>query len=427
MNSSTDQHRLLVAQWTAFGLAITAYMISFFHRVAPAALSLELQASFQATATELGMITAVFFLVIMLMQIPTGILADTVGSRRLLTVGCLVGGGGAFLFAVAQNVWVASFARALIGFGAAIPFVALLRLNASWFSSRQFATLSGLTLLFANLGSVLSTTPLQWASQWISWRWLIGGVGLLTLVTGLLIARFVRDQPADLGLRHPDGTEGGGPGRSQPGSWRRQFIQVIRNPRTWPCFFVGFGVCGSFFTFSSLWAVPFLVSEHGMTEEAAATHVMVMIMAHAAAAFFLGRLSDRLANRRGLLLVLAWLYLLSWLPMTMPMTYFSGESYWVFIFQGVASTSYTLIWAVAKEVNDPASAGMAIGVVNTSMFLAAAMLQPLIGMLIDHVGREGMEHALLLLGTVSAIGIVAGCMMTETHGKNLYQKPAQAV
>ncbi|MDO4683359.1 MAG: MFS transporter [Lautropia sp.] len=424
--STTDQHRLLVAQWTAFGLAITAYMISFFHRVAPAALSLELQKSFQASATELGVITAVFFFVIMLMQVPTGILADTIGSRRLLTIGCLVGALGAVLFAVAQNVWVATLARALIGFGSAIPFVALLRLNASWFSNRQFATLSGLTLLFANLGSVLSTTPLQWASQLVSWRWLIGAVGVSTLVIGLLIARFVRDQPADIGLKHPDGVTGA-PAMSSLSSWRRQFVQVIRNPRTWPCFFVGFGVCGSFFTFSSLWAVPFLVSEHGMTEEAAATHVMLMIMAHAAAALFLGRLSDRLGNRRGLLLVLAWLYLLSWLPMTMPMTHFPGESYWVFVFQGVASTSYTLIWAVAKEVNDPASAGMAIGVVNTSMFLAAAMLQPLIGALIDHAGAEGMEHALLLLGTVSSIGIVAGIMMTETHGKNIHQKPAQAV
>ncbi|MDO5102093.1 MAG: MFS transporter [Lautropia sp.] len=422
--TATAQHRLLVAQWTAFSFAITAYMVSFFHRVAPAALSLELQQSFQASATELGMISAVFFLVVMLMQIPTGILADTIGSRWLLTVGCLVGALGAFLFAVLQSVWVASLARALIGFGAAIPFVALLRLNASWFSSRQFATLSGLTLLFANLGSVLSTTPLQWASQWVSWRWLIGAVGLLTLVTGLLIARFVRNQPADIGLSHPDGVASG-PGMSSLSSWRRQFVQVVKNPKTWPCFFVGFGVCGAFFTFSSLWAVPFLVREHGMTEEAAATHVMLMIVAHAVTALFLGRLSDRLGNRRGLLLALAWMYLLSWLPMTMPMTHFPGESYWVFIFQGMASTSYTLIWAVAKEVNDPASAGMAIGVVNTSMFLAAAVLQPVIGALIDHFDREGMEHALLLLGTVSGVGMVAGCMVTETHGKNIHPKLVQ--
>jgi MFS family permease len=162
------QRRLRLAQWTAFWLTIVAYMVSFFHRVAPAALSIELQKAFSATSTELGSITAVFFFAVMAMQIPTGVIADTLGPRRILVVGCVTAALGAFVFASAHTVEVACVGRGLIGLGAAVPFVALLRLNASWFSARQFATLSGLTLLFGNLGSILSTAPLQMMSQIVS-------------------------------------------------------------------------------------------------------------------------------------------------------------------------------------------------------------------------------------------------------------------
>ncbi|BCL95436.1 MFS transporter [Ralstonia pseudosolanacearum] len=417
----SEQQGLRVAQWTAFWLTILAYMVSFFHRVAPAALSMELQQAFSATSTELGSVTAVFFFVVMSMQIPTGIIADTLGPRRLLVAGCMMAALGAFVFASAHTVGIACIGRGFIGLGAAIPFVALLRLNASWFSSRQFATLSGLTLLFGNLGSILSTTPLQMASQVVSWRLIIGGIGVLTLAAGALIALYVRDKPSDLGLAHPDGPSSTATAATR-GSWVRQLLAVVTNARTWPCFWVGFGICGTFFTFTSLWAVPYLVQAVGLTKSEASTHVLVMILCHAVTALFLGRTSDRLGNRKGLLLMLAAIYLVSWLPMLGPMKTFAGESYIVFAIQGIASTSYTLIWAIAKEVNAPDSAGMAIGVTNTSMFMAAAIFQPLIGALIDRFGLQGMTYSIELLAAVSAIGLLAGLCLVETRGKNVYSQ-----
>ncbi|MGI4983400.1 MAG: MFS transporter [Janthinobacterium lividum] len=412
------QRRLRLAQWTTFWLTIVAYMVSFFHRVAPAALSIELQKAFSATGTQLGSITAIFFFAVMVMQVPTGVVADTLGPRRILVAGCVVAAIGAFVFASAHTVEVACIGRGLIGLGAAVPFVALLRLNASWFSARQFATLSGLTLLFGNLGSILSTEPLQMVSQLVSWRAVIAGIGGLTLVAGALIAVFVRDNPADLGLPHPDG---------QPGifsysrsSWPRQLRNVATNTLTWPCFWVGFGICGTFFAFTSLWAVPYLVKFIGLSKDEASMHVLVMILSHSVTAFFLGKASDRLGNRKGPLLILGAVYFLSWIPMLGHMDAFSGMSYVVFAIQGMASTSYTLIWAIAKEVNDPNSAGMAIGVTNTSMFLAAAILQPLIGSLIDRFPMQGMTYSIALLAAVSGVGLIAGMCLVETRGKNIY-------
>ena len=85
---NTHQYRQLARlRWTAFGIVGLAYILSFFHRFAPAAISSDLQQTFHATSAELGGLAATYFYVYTVMQIPTGILADTWGPRRVVTAG----------------------------------------------------------------------------------------------------------------------------------------------------------------------------------------------------------------------------------------------------------------------------------------------------------------------------------------------------
>lgn len=55
----TDSHRGARARmrrlrWTTFVLVAPAYMLAFFHRVAPAAIASDLQQAFHTSAAELG-------------------------------------------------------------------------------------------------------------------------------------------------------------------------------------------------------------------------------------------------------------------------------------------------------------------------------------------------------------------------------------
>ena len=65
------------------------YVLSFFHRTAPAAIAAELQRAFDIPAAVLGTLAATYFYVYTLLQIPVGVLADTVGPRRLLVATAL--------------------------------------------------------------------------------------------------------------------------------------------------------------------------------------------------------------------------------------------------------------------------------------------------------------------------------------------------
>ncbi len=78
--------------WSVWGLAGILYLIGFYQRVAPAVMTDELTADFALDATTLGSLSAFYFYSYVIMQIPTGILADRLGPKNLLTVGALVTG-----------------------------------------------------------------------------------------------------------------------------------------------------------------------------------------------------------------------------------------------------------------------------------------------------------------------------------------------
>ncbi|MFA6903301.1 MAG: hypothetical protein WC236_09480, partial [Gallionellaceae bacterium] len=64
-------------RWSAVCIVGLAYILSFFHRFAPATIASDLQLDFNASGAALGGLAATYFYVYMLMQIPTGILATT--------------------------------------------------------------------------------------------------------------------------------------------------------------------------------------------------------------------------------------------------------------------------------------------------------------------------------------------------------------
>jgi predicted MFS family arabinose efflux permease len=82
----------------------------FFQRFAPAGIAPDLIAAFNTTASSLGVLAATYFYVYTVMQVPTGILVDTLGPRLILLLGGLVGGVGSLLFGMAPN-----FDLALLG------------------------------------------------------------------------------------------------------------------------------------------------------------------------------------------------------------------------------------------------------------------------------------------------------------------------
>ena len=96
--------RFIRARRVIFGIALASFVLSFFHRTAPAAIADELARAFAINSALLGTLAATYFYVYMVLQMPVGVLADTMGPRWLLAAGSLVAGLGSIAFALAPIV-----------------------------------------------------------------------------------------------------------------------------------------------------------------------------------------------------------------------------------------------------------------------------------------------------------------------------------
>ncbi len=413
---------------TVLLLAIGAYLLSFFHRVAPAAIARDLAAAFETSAASLGVLAATYFYVYTVMQIPTGVLADTLGPRRILTLGGIVAGAGSILFGLAPGFDLAVIGRTLVGLGVSVAFIAMLKLIAVWYEESRFATLTGAAMFIGNLGSTAAGAPLAWAAQAAGWRAVFVVVGILSLAIGVASWFLVQDRPGEKGAPAPKGV------KSDRTVWLGALLEVMRNRATWPGFFVNFGVAGSLFSFAGLWAVPYLTQVHGLTRAAASNHVSVYFLGFAVGCAVIGRLSDGMGKRKPLMVGGAVLHAFGWWiwiasgPLPPALTYVLCGA------MGLLTASMTLSWACAKEVNPPLLSGMATSVVNVGVFLGPAILQPLVGWFMDRAWTGAMAEGarlyppeayatgLTLLAAAAACGAAATFFVRETGCRNIWQR-----
>jgi len=400
-------------RWTTFVLVVLAYMLSYFHRMAPATIAADLQAAFNTSSAVLGGIAATYFYIYTLAQIPAGILADTFGPRRLLAIGGLVAGLGSLLFGLAGSVAALSSGRLLVGLGVSVTFVAMLKLHAAWFHERHFGTFTGLSILLGNLGSVAAAAPLAWILATTSWRSVFEAIGVLSLTLGVLTWFLVRDTPTAVGL--PSMRELDGQAAHQPhaGHWLDGLWKILRNRDSWPAFWVNVGLCGSFFAFSGLWIVPYLDKVYGLSRADAATPMSLLLIGFALGALGIGTLSDSIGRRRPVVLAFALVYLACWLPLVFGIRLPAGALLLLLFVMGVGAASFTLSWACAKEVNPHALSGMATSLANTGAFLGTGILQPLVGFSVDITG--GYTAGLWILFGFAVLGLVGALRIRETY------------
>lgn len=408
--------------WLTWGLLAGIYFIGYFQRVAPAVMVDELMREFQIAATLLGNLSAIFFYTYAVMQIPSGLLSDAIGPRRLAAAAALVAALGTLLFAQADSLWLAYLARGLLGASFAVAFVACMKLAGHWFPANRFATVTGVSLLIGNLGGALAGIPLSEAIGSVGWRSAILASAGATLLLALAVWLWVRDDPSERGYAshaHPEAHNGMSAGRA--------LKLVISEPETWLLFLAGGLIAAPILTFAGLWGVPYLVQVHGMERSHAASFTTTMLLGFAIGGPLLGILSDRMGRRKLPYLVAALASTLLWATFLFVDGLSENALYLLFAGIGFFSGALIIGFAFSREVNHPGAAGTVGGVVNMSVLGFAAIQQSGLGWVLDRHWQgtliEGVRiydaaayHAAFTWLGLSALGAVLAVALTrETY------------
>ncbi len=422
---SNPLHKALRYRWLIFWILAVSYILVYFHRLCPNVVAVDMMRDLHAGGALLGLLGSAYFYPYALMQLPAGLLSDSWGPRRTITLFFIVAFLGSLLLGLAPSLFWAIVGRTLVGLGVSMLFVPTMKVLAEWFRVREFATMTGILMAMGGLGVLTAATPMALLSTSIGWRLSFVVVGMITLLLAILVWLFVRDRPADLGWPSPSVPSGAGP--LQTLGLLEGMKKVLAYPRFWPVAIWFFFDCAVFFSFGGLWGGPYLTHVYGFTK-AEGGHILSMLaVGMIVGSPMLSFLSNRIFKARKPVVVLSSVILL---VLTALLAFYTEKLslvglYLICLGLGIFSSAIVVIaFTTTKELFPVQIAGTSTGLVNLFPFAGGAVFQPLLGYILDRQGHvegaftlAGYKHAFFVLFICGLVAFVASLCLKETLSK----------
>lgn len=406
--------------WLIWGLAAVFYFSDYMARVTPSVMHRDLQIDFGMNEAQFGILTASFYVPYVLMQIPVGLMVDRVSIRWLLTLMSLLTALGCCVFGLAESLGVASIGRMLIGFSAAFAMISALRLATSWFPPAMLGLLAGLTQALGMLGAATGQAPVSFLVDHIGWRHSMLMIACLFILLAILLYHYVRDKPM---------TQHGEFKVEQKKHKIRLFASVktvLSSKQTWiNALYAGF-LFGPIAVIGESLGAAYLQYGRDLHAHAAAFSIGLIFIGWSIGGPLSGWLSDRMGCRKPLMIASALCgFILSSLIIFYP-DLDRNMLYILCFFLGFTNTGVALAYALSTELHHRQVVGTAIAFTNMASILIGAVLQPVVGTLVDHIAGARayhVEHILLsdfqfglkVLPACSLIALVLVFMLKETY------------
>ncbi len=417
--------KVLGYRWAVFGILALAYFFVYFHRVSSAVVSTEMQTTFGvSTAASLGLLSSVYFYAYTVMQLPSGLLTDSWGPRRTVSIFTLIAAAGAILTGIASSFEQVIAGRLLIGAGVAMVYIPTMKILANWYRKNEFASLSGILLAVGNIGALSAAGPLALMSEALGWQQVFLILGVISLALAVAAFAITRDRPSDLNLpsiQEIEAMEFGEPVSEARVMEKIPMVQALKmtfgaGMKFWPLAVWFFFMYGSIMVYQGLWAGPFY---HDILGWDKATYGLVltfigigMILGCPTA----GYISDKiLRSRKKVLIIGTVAYTITWAAIWITAGQITGtQAYMVinFVF-GFFGGFFVVSFAQIKELFPMAIVGTSTAALNIFPFAGGAILQQLSGLMLASRSLESYQGLWLFMLICMVMATAAAFLSRE--------------
>jgi sugar phosphate permease len=425
-----DAKKMMRFRWLIFVVLSLAYLFVYFHRLSLSVVANDLIKEFQTSASVMGLLGSVYFYCYALMQLPAGLLSDSLGPRKSVTFFLIIASAGSIIFGIAPTIKIAFLGRVMVGIGVSMVFIPTMKILSRWFQPHEFAFMTGILNAVGGIGVLAATWLLALMTLFFGWRISFELIGCFTFIIVVLVWFVVRDRPEDKGW--PPIKEFDNKNYAKVTLPTEQIPllkgarRVISEKYFWPVAIWFFFDCGILFGFGALWGGPYLMHVYRMSRAQAGTVLSMIAWGMIIGSPPLGFLSDRVMKSRkkpfilcNLLLVMI-LGLFSIYPIGLP----HFILYILFFIFSICSSSVVIFgFTIIKELFPMEIAGTSTGLVNLFPFLGGAVFMPVLGRVLDaypksDTGGYSLEAytmlIFILLGS-SVLSLICTLLTKETY------------
>ena len=384
--------------WAMLVCLLTGFALSQAFRTITSIIADGLRTDFGLSAQSLGSFAGLFALSFGVAQLLMGIGMDIYGLRRTVLLAFPLSIAGAALSALAPSYSWLMLGQLLIGVGCSPAFLASTMFIARHFPADKFAYLSGIGLGLGGLGLLFTGTPMAWLVQHMGWRAGFALLAVLSVLSWLLI--FFKVHEPEL------------PGDSQPKPGFMQALQgfgsLLLLPHTWGIVLLGMVSYASFLTVRGLWLSPMLMDRYQFSLVTTGNVALACSVISLFVPSMFGRLDPGPARRRQRIARFA--LLMAAVFVALALVHQSVGSVLLLLVMSVLSGYGTLIYADVRSSYPPATTGRALSIFTMAMFLGAALMQWLSGLVAGVAERQNADiyqAVMLMIAAMLGSGVLA--------------------
>ena len=361
-----------------------AYFISYAFRSINAVIAPELISDLHLSNTQLGFLSAAYFVGFGATQIPVGLGLDRFGPRLTeitLMVFAIV---GALIFSWADDFTSLVMGRVLIGMGVSACLMSAFSGFRAWYPLERQGQLASGMLVFGTSGALMTSWPVHAALPYLGWR---GVFMLMAAFSCLAIAGLYFGLPVKARTKSLETPTGGKKRIDATFSWA-SYKPILTNAFFWRIFPLGAFCYGGFIAIQTLWLGPWLTSVMEYSSDSA-SQILFWFNAVLLLAYILNTaLLPKLAKYG-----VTTLQYLTWMvaaALVFQACAFYLRSSWVWVWWylfAVACASYVLAQSLIVTYFPKSFSGRVSTTYNLALFMGAFVVQWGIGYLVD-VGIE---------------------------------------
>jgi len=383
----------------------------------------QLMHDFSISATQMGILSSMYFYGICITVIPAGLLLDHISSiKSILLCSMVVHILSIFGFAFSHSFFMAGFFRFLLGIAGGFAGLSCIYFASKWLPAKQMAFANGFILALGMFGGMLAQTPTELLSQHFGWRYTLVIFSIIGILIFAIIWLVVIDPPQKQKVR------------KDKNDFLKNIYYVVANKKNWLAGLYITSINLPIFVLGTLWGSLYLTQAHSFSIKQASSIISMLFLGILIGSPLIGFLSDKF-RRRLIPMKLASVFILI---IILSIIYLKNISFVdemvLFFLLGLFSGAQTISYALITEINITPVIAKAISIALFLGMTSGFIFQPLFGWLIDlnwnHTivhnlniySPENFKIAMLMFPISFIVSLLLAFLLKETYCKRIIKQ-----